>query len=84
MENIKADQALDCIGLYCPMPIVKTAERIKELKSGEVLEITADDKGIKHDMPAWCQATGNECVGIIEESGGEIKVYVKKGIKDKE
>ena len=74
---MKADQTLDCMGLYCPMPIVKTAQRIKELKSGEVLEIVADDKGIKADMPAWCQATGNECLGM-EEVGGEIKVYVKK------
>ncbi len=74
---MKADQTLDCVGLYCPMPIVKTAQRIKELKTGEVLEIVADDKGIKQDMPAWCQATGNECLGM-EEANGEIKVYVKK------
>jgi len=74
---MKADQTLDCVGLYCPMPIVKTAQRIKELKSGEVLEIVADDKGIKKDMPAWCQATGNQCLGM-EEADGEIKVYVKK------
>jgi tRNA 2-thiouridine synthesizing protein A len=74
---MKADQTLDCVGLYCPMPIVKTSQKIKELKTGEVLEIVADDKGIKHDMPAWCQATGNECLGM-EEVGGEIKVYVKK------
>ena len=75
---MKADQTLDCVGLYCPMPIVKTAQRMKELKSGETLEIVADDKGIKHDMPAWCQATGNKCVGMIEEKNGEIKVYVQK------
>jgi TusA-related sulfurtransferase len=74
---MKADQILDCVGLYCPMPIVKTAQKIKELKAGEVLEIVADDKGIKLDMPAWAQATGNEFLGI-EESGGEIRVYVKK------
>lgn len=74
---MKADKTLDCIGLYCPMPIVKTAQKIKELKKGEVLEVIADDRGIKQDMPAWCQATGNECLSI-EESGKEIKVYVKK------
>jgi TusA-related sulfurtransferase len=74
---MKADQSLDCVGLYCPIPIVKTAEKIKQLKSGEVLEIVADDKGIKLDMPAWCEATGHEFLGIEEESG-EIKVYVKK------
>ncbi len=72
-----ADQSLDCIGLYCPIPIVKTAEMIKQLKIGAVLEIVADDKGVKEDMPAWCEATGHEFLGV-EEAGDEIKVYVKK------
>lgn len=74
---MRADESLDCIGLYCPMPIVKTAERIKSLAPGEVLEVIADDIGIKQDMKAWCEATGNELVGI-EEADGETKVYVKK------
>jgi len=74
---MKADHSLDCVGLYCPMPIVKTSEKIKELKMGEVLEVVADDKGIKQDMPAWCQTTGHEFLGV-EEKGGEIKVYVRK------
>ena len=74
---MKADHSLDCVGLYCPMPIVKTAERIKELKKGEVLEVVADDRGIKQEMPAWCETTGNECLGF-EEADGEIKVFVKK------
>lgn len=74
---MKADHSLDCVGLYCPMPIVKTAQKMKELKTGEVLEVVADDKGIKQDMPAWAQATGNEFLGV-EEGVGEIRVYVKK------
>ncbi|MFC2067561.1 sulfurtransferase TusA family protein [Chloroflexota bacterium] len=74
---MEADQSLDCIGLYCPMPIVKTNETIKSMKQGEVLEVVADDKGIKMDMPAWCEATGHDYLGD-EEKGGEIRVYVKK------
>ena len=74
---MKADKSLDCVGLYCPMPIVKTAQMMKELKKGQVLEVVADDKGIKKDMPAWCQTTGNEFLGV-EEEGGEIRVYVRK------
>jgi tRNA 2-thiouridine synthesizing protein A len=74
---MKADHTLDCVGLYCPMPIAKTSEKIKELKTGEVLEVVADDKGIKQDMPAWCQTTRHEFLGV-EEKGGEIKVYVRK------
>jgi len=74
---MKSDSTLDCVGLYCPMPIVKTAQKIKEMKTGQVLEVISDDKGIKLDMPAWCKSTANECIGI-EESDGEYKVYVKK------
>ena len=74
---MKADKTLDCVGLYCPMPIVKTAARMKDLKVGEVLEVLADDKGIKLDMPAWCQTTGHECLGL-EEKEGEFHVFVRK------
>ncbi len=74
---MKAAKSLDCIGLYCPMPIVKTAEEIKKLKQGDILEVVADDKGIKQDMPAWCEATGHEFLGM-EENDGQIRVYVKK------
>ena len=74
---MKTDKTLDCVGLYCPMPIVKTSQTIKNMNQGEILEIIADDKGIKQDMPAWCKTTGNECLGM-DEKNGEIHVYVKK------
>jgi TusA-related sulfurtransferase len=74
---MKADATLDCFGLLCPMPIIKTAEMMKTMKIGEVLEVAATDEGIKSDMPAWCKATGNEFLGV-EELGGEYKTYVRK------
>ena len=74
---MKADATLDCVGLYCPMPIYNTANKLKELKPGQVLEVLASDEGIKADAPAWCKATGNELLGI-EEKAGEYKVYIKK------
>ena len=61
---MKADETLDCVGLYCPMPIVHTARKMKELKAGQVLEVLSDDEGIKEDMPNWCKTTGNECLGL--------------------
>ncbi len=74
---MKSDQTLDCVGLYCPLPIVRTTAKIKEMKTGQVLEVVADDKGIKLDMPAWAKTTGHEFLGI-EEKDGEYRVYVKK------
>jgi len=74
---MQADESLDCFGLMCPMPIIKTAQVFKKMNVGQVLEIVATDKGIKQDMPAWCKTTGNECLAI-EDQGEEIKVYVRK------
>ena len=78
MENIKPDSTLDCVGLYCPVPIIKTTQKLKELKAGEILEINADDEGILKDMPAWCKTTGNEYLGEEKSSDGIIKVFVRK------
>ena len=75
---MKAEQSLDCMGLYCPMPIVKTAAIIKKMSVGEVLEVVADDIGIKPDIAAWCKVTGHELLEIEDGDSGEIKVYVKK------
>lgn len=78
MDNIKPDLTLDCLGLYCPVPIIKTYEKIKEMKTGEILEVVSDDTGIFKDMVAWCKSTGNEFLGS-KIDGNEYRVYVRKG-----
>jgi tRNA 2-thiouridine synthesizing protein A len=72
-----SDVKMDAFGLLCPMPIIKTSEKIKELKIGQILEVVASDEGIKADMPAWCKATGQEYLGT-EEVNGEYHSYLKK------
>jgi tRNA 2-thiouridine synthesizing protein A len=47
------------------MPIVKTAQAIKALASGELIEVLATDPGSTKDMAAWSRTTGNE---LIEQS----------------
>lgn len=74
---MKADVTLDCTGLLCPMPIANTAVKMKALSRGQVLEVLADDEGIKKDMPAWARVTGNELLGMEEEEG-KIKFYLRK------
>ena len=77
MGEIKTDEILDCYGLLCPMPIIQTAQKMKIMKIGEVLEVISTDKGIKEDMPAWCRQTGQEFLGIEEEED-VFKVFVRK------
>ncbi len=76
-KDIKPDFVIDCVGLACPMPIFKTSNKIKEMKSGQVLEVQADDEGIEKDMPAWCKMTGNEYLGLTKQNG-EYRVFVRK------
>jgi len=77
IKELKPDAVLDCVGLACPMPIFKTSTKIKEMTSGQVLEVLSDDDGIEKDMPAWCKLTGHEYVGLVKEKG-EYRVFVRK------
>ena len=76
-KYVKVASVLDTFGLLCPMPIIKTAARIKELQPGDLLEVLSDDPGVEQDMPAWCVTSGNEFVGI-ERNGDEFHVFVRK------
>ena len=73
--NIK--KSLDCIGLFCPMPVVKTQLTLETMNSGEILEITADDPGFERDLPAWCDMTGNKFLEMKKE-GTILKGYIAK------
>ncbi len=74
---MKADYSLDCIGMMCPIPVVKLSSKMKELKRGESLELLATDPGVEEDIPAWCISTKNEYLGFEKEKD-VIRLYVKK------
>ena len=60
---------LDARGLACPMPIVKTAQAIATLSSGELLEVLATDPGSTKDFVAWSRTTGHALIEQDEEGG---------------
>ena len=62
MATVEISQTVDAKGLSCPMPIVKTAQAIKTVASGAVIEVLATDAGSVKDFAAWCRSTGNELV----------------------
>ena len=58
------DRQIDCTGLFCPMPIVKTREAMKAMAVGQILEMLSDDPGSDPDMKSWARSTGHELVEI--------------------
>ena len=69
MSMATVDAKVDARGLNCPMPIVKTAQAIKTLTSGQTLEVLATDPGSVKDFAAWSKSTGNELVEQSVEDG---------------
>ena len=68
---------LDLKDLSCPLPIAKTAQAIRELRSGDLIEALATDPGSVPDFAAWCRATGNELVEQSED-GGVYRFLIRK------
>lgn len=75
--SIIADKVLDCKGLACPMPIVRTKKAIEEISPGQVLEVQATDKGSTADIEAWAKNTGHEYLGTDVE-GSMFKHLLRK------
>jgi tRNA 2-thiouridine synthesizing protein A len=74
MEVVEFRQRVDARGLSCPMPIVKTAQAIKTVASGDLVEVLATDPGSVKDFAAWSRTTGNELVE--QSSDGAVYRFV--------
>ncbi len=72
-----ASVTVDARGLNCPMPIVKTAQAVKGIASGDTVEVLATDAGSVKDFAAWSKTTGNP---IVEQTtdGGVFRFVLRK------
>jgi tRNA 2-thiouridine synthesizing protein A len=74
---VAPDRRLDCLGLFCPMPILKTREALKPMARGEVLEMLSDDPASEADMKSWSSRTGHELLQV-ERHGAVFRFLVRK------
>ncbi len=74
---MSVDAKVDARGLSCPMPIVKTAQAVKGLLTGQTVEVLATDPGSVKDFAAWSKSTGNE---MVEQSvdGGVYRFVLRR------
>jgi tRNA 2-thiouridine synthesizing protein A len=71
------DQELDCSGLSCPMPILKTKKAVDAMQTGQVLKMIATDPGSLPDVQAWTAKTGHQLLEHQEE-GGKFTFFIQK------
>ena len=67
---------LDAKRLLCPMPVIRTQDRIKTLQHGDELAVLCTDPGVLQDIPAWCRINGHEVLGS-EENDTEIVIRLR-------
>ncbi len=68
---------LDARRLLCPLPVIRTQNRIRTLEAGDILEVVCTDPGASHDIPAWCRIHGHEIVETVVEE--EIRIVIRVG-----
>jgi len=76
-SDIIPDAELDCVGLYCPIPIAQTKEEIDKLEVDQVLKVEADDPAAEEDIKRWAKRIGHEIMKF-EKEGAIITFYIKK------
>lgn len=78
-EQITVDKVLDCSGLLCPMPVIRTSQAIRELAPGQVLKVIATDAGFHADIEAWARQTGHVLLSLGQEDGKYVAYIRKEG-----
>jgi len=66
----QAHQTLDCIGLYCPIPILQTRQEMDNLAVGQILEVLADDPAAEEDIKAWAKRAGQKILKLDKTDEG--------------
>src|SRR5262245_41897526 len=77
VQSVPADRTLDCLGLFCPIPIVKTRQALREMAVGQTLQVLSDDPASDADMRSWARRTGNELIEV-SKNGVVYRFLVRK------
>ena len=70
---------LDAKRLLCPMPVIRTQDKIKTLAVGDILEVVCTDPGALQDVPAWCRINGHK---VLETKTTEDEVFIIIEVRD--
>jgi TusA-related sulfurtransferase len=69
---------VDCLGVACPIPVVRLARAIGDAEIGGVVELLADDPGAKVDIPVWCRLKDQELIGRDDRAEGGWSFRVRR------
>jgi TusA-related sulfurtransferase len=74
----KADVLMDLAGQDCATLTPIIAARMRQLPSGQVLEVISDDPTARSGLASWSRLTGNPMVAIVEDGPGRTRYYLRR------
>ena len=70
--------SLNARRLLCPLPVIRTQDKVKQLQSGDTLEVICTDPGVMQDIPTWCRINGHKVLSA-ENVEGEYIIILEVG-----
>jgi tRNA 2-thiouridine synthesizing protein A len=67
-------ETLNARRLLCPLPVIRTQDKVKQLKAGDQLEVIGTDPGVMQDIPAWCRINSHKVLETRADDGEYIIV----------
>ncbi|WP_455364606.1 sulfurtransferase TusA family protein [[Eubacterium] cellulosolvens] len=76
-KKFEADRKIDCIGLFCPIPVLKTRTELDKMDGDQVLEIAADDPAAESDIRSLAARLGHKIIHI-KKTDKKVHIFIKK------
>ena len=61
-------EILNARRLLCPLPVIRTQDKVKQMQAGDILEIICTDAGVMQDIPTWCRINGHKVLETHAEN----------------
>jgi TusA-related sulfurtransferase len=75
---VNADVELDCRGMRCPLPVIRLARHIGDVRPGQTVAVVADDPAARPDIPAWCRMRSQQDLGEDVAADGLPRFLVRR------
>jgi len=66
-------ETLNARRLLCPLPVIRTQDKIKQMQPGDQLEVICTDPGVMQDIPAWSRIHGHT---VLETRSGDHEYVI--------
>ncbi len=73
-----SETTLNARRLLCPLPVIRTQDKVKTLSTGDILTVECTDPGVMQDIPAWCRINGH-LVLETRAADGEYVIVLQVG-----